>query len=107
MPLRNSERKVVIISPQAKEDIDNILSYLSQNWNQEVIEKFLEKLELFYFIVSINPRLFGYFNKQKNIRKYAITKHNIIYYRIKKKEVQIITVFDVRQRPFKLKKLLP
>jgi len=67
MPLRNSERKVVIISPQAKEDIDNILSYLSQNWNQEVIEKFLEKLELFYFIVSINPRLFGYFNKQKNI----------------------------------------
>lgn len=99
MPLRNSERKVVIISPQAKEDIDNILSYLSQNWNQEVIEKFLEKLELFYFIVSINPRLFGYFNKQKNIRKYAITKHNIIYYRIKKKEVQIITVFDVRQ-PF-------
>lgn len=107
MPLRNSERKVVIISPQAKEDIDNILSYLSQNWNQEVIEKFLEKLELFYFIVSINPRLFGYLNKQKNIRKYAITKHNIIYYRIKKKEVQIITVFDVRQRPFKLKKLLP
>ena len=99
MPLRNSERKVVIISPQAKEDIDNILSYLSQNWNQEVIEKFLEKLELFYFIVSINPRLFDYFNKQKNIRKYAITKHNIIYYRIKKKEVQIITVFDVRQ-PF-------
>jgi plasmid stabilization system protein ParE len=106
MAVRNSQPKGVIISPQAKEDISNILFYLSQNWNQEVTNEFLKKLEVFYFIVSINPRLFGYFNKQKNIRKYAITKQNIIYYRNKRKEIQIITVFDARQHPSKLKKLL-
>ena len=98
--------KMVIISPQAREDIINILSYLSLNWNQEVIDEFLQKLETFYFIVSVNPRLFGYFNKQKNIRKYAITRQNIIYYRNKRKEVQIITVFDARQNPSKLKTIL-
>ena len=100
------EPKMVIISPQAREDIINILSYLSLNWNQEVIDEFLQKLETFYFIVSVNPRLFGYFNKQKNIRKYAITRQNIIYYRNKRKEVQIITVFDARQNPSKLKTIL-
>ncbi len=105
MAVRNKP-KVVIISPQAKEDIVNILSYLSLNWNQEVVDEFLQKLETFYFIVSVNPRLFGYFNKQKNIRKYAITRQNIIYYRNKRKEVQIITVFDARQNPSKLKTIL-
>lgn len=98
--------KIVIISPQAKDDIINILSYLSLNWDQEVIDEFLQKLETFYFIVSVNPRLFGYFNKRKNIRRYAITRQNIIYYRNKRKGVQIITVFDVRQHSSKLKKVL-
>ncbi|MDQ2718874.1 MAG: hypothetical protein M3Z26_03790 [Bacteroidota bacterium] len=79
MAVRNNQPKTVIISPQAKEDISSILTYLSQNWNQDVVDEFLKKLEIFYFIVSINPRLFGYFNKQKNIRKYAISKQNIIY----------------------------
>lgn len=105
MAVRNKP-KVVIISPQAKEDVINILSYLSLNWNQEVIDEFLQKLETFYFIVSVNPHLFGYFNKQKNIRKYAITRQNIIYYRNKRKEIQIITVFDTRQHPSKLKSVL-
>ena len=99
-------QKIVIISPQAKEDIDNILSYLAENWNQKVVDDFITKIEIFYYLVSINPRMFGYFNKKKNIRKYAITKQNIIYYRNKRDEVQIITVFDVRQKPSKLKKLL-
>ena len=106
MAAGNKRPKKVIISPQAKEDINNILFYLSQNWNQKSIDNFLKKLEIFYYLISINPRLFGYFNKKQNIRKYAITKQNIIYYRNKKDEVQIITVFDVRQQPAKLKKLL-
>ncbi len=106
MAKRNSKPKLVIISPQAKEDINNILSYLSQNWTQKVVDDFLKKLATFYFIVSINPRIFGYYNKQLNIRKYAITKQNIIYYRISKASVEIVTVFDGRQDTVKLKKIL-
>ena len=63
MAVRNKQPKTVIISPQAKEDINNILYYLSQTWNQKVVDEFLKKLEAFYYIVSINPRLFGYFDK--------------------------------------------
>ncbi len=106
MAKRNKKPKTVIISPQAKNDINNILSYLSQNWNQKVVDEFLKKLEIFYFIISINPRIFGYFNKRKNIRKYAITKQNIIYYRNRRTGIEIITVFDGRQDSVKLKKIL-
>lgn len=49
MAVRNKQPKTVIISPQAKEDINNILYYLSQTWNQKVVDEFLKKLEVFYY----------------------------------------------------------
>ena len=103
MAIRNKEPKQVIISPQAKDDINNILLYLTLNWNQKIVDRFLEKLEAFYFIISINPRIFGYYDKRKNIRKYALTKQNIIYDPNRKSIIEIITVFNARQDPMKLK----
>ena len=50
---KRNKPKPVIISPQAKEDIDNILSYLSQNWNQKVVTEFLQKLQAFYYINAV------------------------------------------------------
>ena len=100
------KRKPVILSPQAKQDIEFILEYLKENWYQKVIDDFLLKLEVFYTIVSINPHIFGYYSRSRNIRNYAITKQQVIYYRNRRKAVEIITVFDSRQSPFKLKKVL-
>ena len=101
-----NKRKPVIISPQAKTDIEAILLYLKNNWNQKIIDRFLLKLETFYTIISINPRLFGYYSKRRNIRNYAITKQQVIYYRNRRKVVEVITVFDTRQSPLKLKSIL-
>jgi plasmid stabilization system protein ParE len=69
MAVENKQPKLVIVSPQSKEDIRNIVSYLSLHWNQEVIDEFIQKLEIFYYIVSINPRLFGYYNKTEKYPK--------------------------------------
>ncbi len=79
---KRNKPKPVIISPQAKADITHILSYLSKNWNQKVVDKFLQKLHAFYYIISINPQVFRYYNKSRNIRKYALTKQNIIYHQL-------------------------
>ena len=102
----NKTSKTVIISPQAQEDIENILIYLQENWPQQVVDEFLNKLKIFFSIVSINPKVFGYYSKNKNIRNYAVTTQNVIYYRNKKSVVEIITVFDGRQSPKKLKNIL-
>jgi len=106
MQERNNERRKIVISPEAKEDIENILSYLNKNWGNSIVQEFLQKLNTFYYIVSVNPRLFGFYNKSKNIRKYLISRQNIVYYRINNNEVQIITIFDTRQNPSKLRKKL-
>lgn len=104
--MAKGNKRNVIISPQAKEDILNIIVYLKEHWGQNVIDEFLQKLETFYRIISLNPRLFGYYNKSRNIRKYAISKQHIIYYRCRKNAIEIITVFDGRQNPVKLKKIV-
>jgi plasmid stabilization system protein ParE len=106
MAEKNKQPLPIIISPQAKQDITNILQYLKDNWSQKTIDNFLQKLEIFYSIISINPNLFGYYNRNKRIRKYALTKHNIIYYRTRKNIIEIITVFDGRQNPNKLKTII-
>jgi plasmid stabilization system protein ParE len=56
--LKRNKAKPIIISPQAKEDINNILLYLSQNWNQSVVDGFLEKIRGF---------LLYHLNQPKNI----------------------------------------
>ncbi len=56
MAKRNKQRAVVI-SPQAKEDILYAIVYLKAHWGQKVVDQFLQKLETFYRIISINPRL--------------------------------------------------
>jgi plasmid stabilization system protein ParE len=101
-----NKTKQVIISPQAKQDIEVVLAYLKDNWHQKVIDDFLNKLETFYIIISRNPHVFGYYSKSRNIRNYAITNQHVIYYRNKRKTVEIITLFDTRQSPKKLKPLL-
>jgi plasmid stabilization system protein ParE len=104
--MAGGKKREIIISPQAKEDIESILRYLSENWNQNVIDDFLKKLELFYSIISINPHIFGFYSKHRNIRNYAISKHNVIYYRNRRKVIEIITVFGTKQSPSKLRKAL-
>ena len=106
MAIKNKQPFSIVISPQAKEDILNILRYLQESWSQKTTDNFLQKLEIFYSIISINPNLFGYYNRTKGIRKYALTKQNIIYYRSRKNIIEIITVFDSRQNPKKLKTII-
>lgn len=104
--MARAKRKPVIISPQAKQDIELTLEYLRENWNQKIIDDFLLRLERFYTIISINPHVFGYYSKSRNIRNYAITKQQVVYYRNRRKAVEIITIFNSRQSPARLKKIL-
>lgn len=99
-------RKKINVSTQAKQDIDTILHYLRESWNQKIIDDFLAKLEMFYAVVSNNPRIFGLYSKKWNIRNYAITKNYTIYYTNKLKVIEVWTIFDNRRAPSDLKKTL-
>ena len=53
--------------------------------------------------ISINPKQFPLIFKKKKIRKCVMTKHNTLFYRENKDNIDILRIFDNRQDPKKLK----
>ena len=91
--------KHIVWSPSAERDFANILEYLNENWDRNVANHFFELTEEILGQISINPRQFPViFNKEK-IRKCVVTKHNTLFYRDSKSQIDILRIYDTRQDP--------
>jgi len=55
-------------------------------------------------MLKSNPESFPKSNKQKGLHKCVITKQTTLYYTFNSKEIFIVTLFDTRQNPNKIKK---
>lgn len=94
--------KPIIWSPLAESDFDQILEYLYHKWNQQVTIQFIEITEKVIQKVAAKPKLFPVINKEEKIRKCVITKHNTLFYRETKTQIEILRIYDTRQDPDKL-----
>ena len=95
--------KLIIWSPLSEKDFTSILDYLQINWNDKVVSDFIEIAESTIGQIAANPTQFPVINKKKQIRKCVITKHNTLFYRDRKENIDILRIFDTRQDPHKLK----
>ena len=93
----------IIWSSLSEQDFSAILVYLSENWDNKVVLKFIDIIDELIRQISINPKQFPIIQKKNKIRKCVITKHNTLYYRERKGYVDILRVYDNRQDPRKLK----
>jgi plasmid stabilization system protein ParE len=91
--------KPVIWSPLSENDFENILDYLDKNWGIKVASNFIDLVENLIDQISINPRQFPICYKRKKVRKCVLTKHNILYYRDSKLNIEILRIYDTRQDP--------
>lgn len=98
--------KKVIVSPRAAKDLEKITGYLFENWNSKVVEGFINRYEECLDFISEKPEFYPIARKDKQIRRCVMTKHNIIYFKELSDRIAILTVFDTRQNPKKLNKIL-
>ncbi len=91
--------KPIIWSPLSEKDFALILDYLDKNWGQEVSINFINLTENSIELISINPRQFPFFHRRKKIRKCVLTKHNTLFYRDGKTNIEILRIYDTRQDP--------
>lgn len=94
--------KPVIWSPLSQKDLESILDYLQTNWDDQVVQSFVEITDKLVNHLSLNPRLFPLIHEKKRIRKCVLTKHNSLFYRERKDHIDILRIFDTRQDPRKL-----
>jgi plasmid stabilization system protein ParE len=93
----------VTISERAERNLDDLMEYLEKKWSVKVKENFRQKLLSTVHLISKNPHLYPVSQIKKGVHKCVVTKHNSIYYRVAKNEIEIITIQDNRRNPKKLK----
>ncbi|MCQ6960147.1 type II toxin-antitoxin system RelE/ParE family toxin [Mucilaginibacter aquariorum] len=98
--------KEVILTPLAKSNIDSIVNYLINNWSAKVAKHFLFRLEKVFVLLSEAPEIYTIVNKNKGIRRSIVTKHNTLYFIETSKNIKVLSIFDSRQNPDKLKKII-
>jgi hypothetical protein len=81
------------------------LTYLNKEWGENSVQDFISDVNDILMTISRNPKMFISARKKRDIRKGIITKHITLYYRIKqrKNEIELLTFWDNRQDPKKLK----
>jgi plasmid stabilization system protein ParE len=92
----------VVFSTRAKKKLDNLLYYLETEWSINVKYAFVAKLDHSMSRISRFPESCPVSSQKKGVYQCIVSKHTTLYYRIKLKEIEIITLFDNRQNPKKL-----
>ena len=98
--------RTVILSKTAKKKLEKQFEYLLKNWNTKVKNDFIKKLDRNIHLIRTTPDSFPNSQNKKGISKCVITKHTILLFRYTAETITILTFFDTRQDPKKLKREL-
>lgn len=91
--------KQIIWAPLAENDFAAILDYLDKNWDSKVALNFIDLTKNIIEQISISPKQYPVIFKNKRIRKCVLTKHNSLFYRESKVQIEILRIYDTRQDP--------
>ncbi|MDX5345926.1 MAG: type II toxin-antitoxin system RelE/ParE family toxin [Hymenobacteraceae bacterium] len=93
----------VVWTNRALTDLDVILAYLAEKWSDKEVTDFVRKLDKRLQLISHRPLLYPSTPARKNVRRSVLTEQTTIYYRISKSAIEVLTLFDNRQSPSKVK----
>jgi plasmid stabilization system protein ParE len=90
-------------SKRADEKFDRILTYLSDEWGENVTSAFVKKVYDFLDILVEFPEIGSLENAEKNIRGFVIVRQITIFYKISEDRIILLNFFDNRQGQKKIK----
>jgi plasmid stabilization system protein ParE len=89
-------------SNRSLKEIRIIEDYLNSKWSEKTSKKFLNKLKENIDLIQINPELFPV-SEFEELRKCVVSKQTTVFFIIEKNKIYIVSVFDTRQNPNKIK----
>ncbi len=93
----------LIWTEEALNGLKEIFNYLERKFSEKDIKKFAKKLDKQLELLKTSPETFAFANSSKEVRRTIIAKLTSVYYCIEGNDIKIISVFDNRQSPEKLK----
>ena len=93
----------VIWLDEALDTFEQNIFFLSEEWSDSVIEKFISKTEQAIDLISKNPQAFPFSNKKKRIHKCVVVKQITLYYTVAGNEIHLLSFWNNYQNPKRLK----
>jgi plasmid stabilization system protein ParE len=93
------------ISIDAQKKTKILLEYIEAKWSVRVRVKFAKKLYDTLKIIRANPEIFPKSVRNKKLHKCVVTKQTTLFYNFTSKRVNVVSLFDTRQNPSKIKKI--
>ncbi|PWB24936.1 type II toxin-antitoxin system RelE/ParE family toxin [Flavobacterium sp. HTF] len=97
-------KRTIVFSKNAEKGLSELFEYLEDQWSERIKNKFISNLDKVIYLIQIEPEFFPKSELNKNYRKCVLSKQTTIYYKFNTKRVEIVTFFDTRQNPNKIKK---
>lgn len=93
----------IIWTDEALHNLSLIIAYLETNWTEKEIRKFVRRIEKLLELIAIFPEIYPSTNNRKKMRRCVLTKQISLYYKVMKREIFVVTLFDNRQDQKKLR----
>ena len=94
----------IILSKKASKRLENLLEYLESEWSLKVKDDFIKKLDKSLKQIQEFPESCPHTSYVKGIHMLIVSKRTALIYRFNSKTITIVTIFDNRMNPDKLKK---
>jgi len=91
----------IIYKKRFLNNLIKLLDYLKAEWNEDVANTFINKLQKRLQTLSRQPHIGAPSSVIKTVRSILITKHNRLFYRIKEDTIEVINMYDTRSNPKK------
>lgn len=91
----------VVWTPQAEKGLDNVLTYLHEEWSAKEILALENKILALIERISKYPKICPPTGNAPNVYKGLVDKNNYIVYRVRprKKTIEIINFRGTKQKP--------
>lgn len=96
------ERKI-ILSKRTSKKLDKLIKYLETEWSMKVKKDFIKKLDKSLKHIQQFPDSFESTDFVKGLHRCVVTKQTTLYYRYNERLIEIVTLFDNRMNPDKLR----
>jgi plasmid stabilization system protein ParE len=88
---------------EATKNLESIINYLESNWTSKELIKFFQKLEKQLLLLSLFPEAYPFSIRRRKIHRCVLSKYLTIYYTIEDECLVLLSIFDTRQHPSKMK----
>ena len=79
---------IVNWSPQAKEDLQNIITRMQEAADEAQLKNFIRFLDKKIELIAAMPEMFPPSRLKHGLRRCVVTRYNTLYYQVKNEEIE-------------------